>query len=415
VLNVMDDVRFVKEKKGKKNHTCVSHTCPKMKRNGKLQCHAKTTKLNLLIKSFFAFSAICFLNWRIVERQSNVGGNCEFSDAKTCKFELCQHSNITRRKGLKILIHYIYYETEDMLVPVKINKRVNLLTFIKGAVESRTRVVDFFFTLSGSFPTVRDFYDSVGVQTSAQEVFPNYPNVKVFGAPSNKNKVSDLCHHAKFIRSQHEEVKNYDYFIFTNDGVRGPFYNKKDETDMSDTSLPYWLSKFVNPFVDSKNLCMVGPAMSCEIRFHLQSWWLTLSNFYFSDYLAITEETCESYMPWSEAIKRELRLSENCLKKGGAIASYHPMIYNFTKNDEDVLNNDTSSCMELFSHCRNPTITFEASVEALQSQVFIKYGGEPWRRKQYSNAQVGIIERETRDILGEYAEYSNSDRPALHF
>ena len=63
----------------------------------------------------------------------------------------------------------------------------------------------------------------------------------------------------------------------------------------------------------------------------------------------------------------------------------------------------------------NPTITFEASVEALQSQVFIKYGGEPWRRKQYSNAQVGIIERETRDILGEYAEYSNSDRPALHF
>ena len=111
------------------------------------------------------------------------------------------------------------------------------------------------------------------------KVFPNYPNVKVFGAPSNKNKVSDLCHHAKFIRSQHEEVKNYDYFIFTNDGVRGPFYNKKDETDMSDTSLPYWLSKFVNPFVDSKNLCMVGPAMSCEIRFHLQSWWLTLSNF----------------------------------------------------------------------------------------------------------------------------------------
>ena len=31
VLNVMDDVRFVKEKKGKKNHI-VSHTCPKMKR-----------------------------------------------------------------------------------------------------------------------------------------------------------------------------------------------------------------------------------------------------------------------------------------------------------------------------------------------------------------------------------------------
>ena len=382
-------------------------------RNSELQYRAKKTKLKFFITSFVALFAICTLNLKVVERRSEIWG--KFSASKTCKFELCEHSNITRRKGPRILIHYIYYETKDMLLPVKINKRVNLLTFIKGAVESRTRVVDFFFTLSGSFPSVRDFYDSVGVRTSAQQVFPNYPNVKVFGPPSNKNKVSDLCHHAKFIRSQYEEVKNYDYFIFTNDGIRGPFYNKKDETEMSDTSPPIWLSKFVNPFVNNENLCMVGPTMSCEFRFHLQSWWLTLSKFYFSDYLAITEETCESRMPWSEAIKREVRLSENCLKKGGAIASHHPMVCNFTKNDEDFLNHYTSSCMELFSHCRNPSITFEANVEALQSQVFIKYGGEPWRRKQYSNVQVGVIERETRDILGEYTEYSNSDRPVLHF
>ena len=326
-----------------------------------------------------------------------------------------KQSNQTTNQGLKTVIHYIYYEAEDMLMPVKINKRVNLLTFIKNAINSQLTSVDFVFTLSGDFPTVQEFYDSVGVETIAQEVFPKYPNVKVFRARTTRKKVSDLCHHATFIRSEYAKEKNYDYFVFTNDGVRGPFYSKEDHKETGNTHLPYWLSKFVNPLVNNNSICMVGPTISCEISVHLQSWWLTISKYYLSEYLAITEETCAPYLLWSEAIKREVKLSENCLEKGGALASFHPMIYNFTKSDENLINHETSNCMGLFSHCRNPTITFEASVEALHSQAVIKYGGETWRRKLYSNAQVRVIEMETINILGKYAEYSNSDRPVLHF
>jgi hypothetical protein len=101
------------------------------------------------------------------------------------------------------------------------------------------------------------------VCTTRQDVFDKQ-NVKLI---ERENIGYDFGAYAAAIKSI--DIRNYDYFIFVNAGIRGPLI---PGSQMS--NLMRWHTYFTNRVVGSTKL--VGATISCEIQIHVQSYMFAL-------------------------------------------------------------------------------------------------------------------------------------------
>jgi hypothetical protein len=81
---------------------------------------------------------------------------------------------------------------------------------------------------------------------------------------------ADLFVHAQALR----ETQNWndtDFFVFLNCGVRGPYLAPESDATAR-LGAATWLEPFVSRLRDG--VVLSGPSMSCEVRAHLQSYFL---------------------------------------------------------------------------------------------------------------------------------------------
>lgn len=148
--------------------------------------------------------------------------------------------------------------------------------------------------------------------------------------------------------------------------------------------VPLWLEKFVSLVEGGASL--VGPVSSCEIDTHMQSWMLMFT----AEVAPIVElhmhATCTPDITWSDAIAlSEVGASIDVLGKGFALASLHPYFPLFTEHHRIALRSGVTEIKGKLFGCSNPLVGeggYAASEVDLSYLVFLKYGGEIWRKKR---------------------------------
>ena len=193
-----------------------------------------------------------------------------------------------------------------------------------------------------------------------------------------KNERIDLCSHTDALKihlSRNDlTLSYYDYYFFTNCGMRGPYFRHKSINKGDSSS---WLKPFI--FAMSNVTKAVGPTISCEIFPHVQSYAIMLDAVSVS--FAFKIWSCERFnisanhrMNSTEKLhlinSTEVELSRVLLRNGYNIASI-TMYQNVDFRDDS-----TSKC----TFSGNPTACFPPSCLSLDpcDLVAVKYGGGVW-------------------------------------
>ena len=165
------------------------------------------------------------------------------------------------------------------------------------------------------------------------------------------------------------------------------------------SKIPLWLEKFVHLFEGGASL--VGPTCSCEIDVHIQTWTAMFSADIADSIKLHLLATCAPNLPWFGAISlSEVGTSTSLLANGYSLASLHPSFPVFTDHHRDALRNGVIELREKLFHCNNPLLGEggEAlSKRNLSETVFVKYGGEIWRKKLIPPTLVEKIISVTRE------------------
>ncbi|KAJ1450771.1 hypothetical protein M885DRAFT_570789 [Pelagophyceae sp. CCMP2097] len=180
---------------------------------------------------------------------------------------------------LRVLVHYHYYEDAETNAWKVINKRTNLLFFLRFAAINAPTRVQIVLTAFG-LPPADEFFTSVGYPADlrlkwGRELLPSnvvYRNVAA--------TTSDLCPRAAVLRDFLLEAgRKADYVLFLNDGVRGPFSFPQNSPQRSQRDaaahklgLPYWAARFVGALRALPRAKVIGVVGSCEVDLHVQSW-----------------------------------------------------------------------------------------------------------------------------------------------
>ena len=146
----------------------------------------------------------------------------------------CQTGNepgIVQDASLRLLVSFVFFETDEMSDCETSNKRNNLATFLLSAVSTSPPGVHFVFTFPGRKLEPSDVLDSAGLLPGSEsgkaitKVLSNgAQNVELVEASAN-HPAADLCHHHAVIFAKKMKGHNFDYVFVLNDGVRGPFFN----------------------------------------------------------------------------------------------------------------------------------------------------------------------------------------------
>ena len=148
--------------------------------------------------------------------------------------------------------------------------------------------------------------------------------------------------------------------MFLNDGVRGPFTSVALNTNFAHGS---WLYPFLRLATDPR-VSLVGSAVSCEIGWHAQTYFIVIKRALVDDLLKMWLRSC-SEQDWSRMVRDfEVGPSQTFLERGFAIAS------------------PSSGRVNIFAgtipqtSCRNPSTVHVG----LEKGLILKYGGEVFRK-----------------------------------
>lgn len=310
-----------------------------------------------------------------------------------------------RLKVSKLLVHYSYFEDKSVAHCELLMKRVNLATFVKGAV-ALSDSVTFVFTLTGKIPTAAVFFHSIGLDVPAHgKILPPLENVRVHrGRPTHR--VPDLCHHSQVMKNLpiYRSVV-YDYVLFMNDGVRGPLLEESTSTPVNDrTGLPVWLSQ-LSKMMQSSGVAAVAPVLSCERDIHLQGWYVLVKSEVVRrlSLHKIFMKTCASTMTWDEAIDAEVNFSRSILDHGLSIAALYPVHITISAHERRTLRDGGDSILRrTLSDCQNPFTVAKERGEIINftDMSAVKLGGNFLRADIFSLQSKKTANVMTETMLG---------------
>lgn len=265
----------------------------------------------------------------------------------------------------RILVSYVYHEPlRSDFLEVR-NKRQNLHVFIKKGYVDDQRYT-FVFTISGSWPSAKEFFTSLGHQEE-KSILPVGNNV-ISLVRDTQTVGADLCYHSKTINSFGE---SHGMFVFLNDGVRGPF---TDVTSYTNVARGSWLYPFIRSAANPR-VSIVGARISCEVAWHAQTYFVVIKRAFINEIVKHWAGTCDE-RNWAKVIREgEVGVSQNFLKQGFAIASpaEKKLIFAGTPVRD----------------CTNPSLKYID----LEKAVMIKYGGEIFRLRLLHNQTLTDVAR----------------------
>jgi hypothetical protein len=163
----------------------------------------------------------------------------------------CQTGNepgVVQDASLRLLVSFVFFETDEMSDCETSNKRNNLATFLLSAVSTSPPGVQFVFTFPGRKLEPSDVLDSAGLLPGSEsgkaitKVLSNgAQNVELVEATVN-HPAADLCHHHAVIFDKKMKGHNFDYVFVLNDGVRGSFF----DAEISAESVRYLSSAYMS-------------------------------------------------------------------------------------------------------------------------------------------------------------------------
>ena len=135
----------------------------------------------------------------------------------------------SRKPEVYIFVSYVYFETELQSHCEVANKHTNLGFFLKSVLPDSHDNIFFRFTFPGIFPDKAKVIRAAGEHARSpmgliiNDVLSGSRQNFVMQHKERATGSTDLCVHHDVVRSLKEN--SYDYFLFLNDGVRGPFYD----------------------------------------------------------------------------------------------------------------------------------------------------------------------------------------------
>ena len=153
-----------------------------------------------------------------------------------CQFD--QKSPVGHQTSLRVLVSFVYYETESMRTCELANKRNNLATFLLSAVSTSPTGISFVITFSGRKPDPSDILNSSGLSPESEAgkfittvLSKQAKNVELLASSVN-HSAADLCHHHSAIADNIRRRLHFDFVLVLNDGVRGPFFGENKNAQM---------------------------------------------------------------------------------------------------------------------------------------------------------------------------------------
>lgn len=225
------------------------------------------------------------------------------------------------KPDVRIIVSFIYFESERQSACERNNKRTNLAMFLRLAVATSGLNIHFHITFPGLKPSVGEILDSIGAEplsdhgglrTMLTRMLTNQMgNVIVRNSTVHTRGAADLCHHYDVLwRAVHHEGREYDYVFTLNDGVRGPFVDAVISKALVErlpfANVPLWLAKHLTLMVQNKQARLVGSVLSCQVDTHVQSSVLLIDWRVLDIALQHFKATCEPGMSWVDAIGHEV-------------------------------------------------------------------------------------------------------------
>ncbi len=317
----------------------------------------------------------------------------------TASHEVTQRVH-TGRPRLRLLVSYVYFESELQHHCEIQNKRTNLALFLKNAVVPSQENIRFVFTVPGNSPPVNALLRITEFPLSSKEgkIIKNamenkLPNV-LLSLQETAHPSADLCHHQKTIRAEIRKA-DFDFVLTLNDGARGPFTRTIEQDggrrqNVPFSGVPLWIEPYLLRMTKFDDIALMGPFMSCEIDTHVQSWALMFDFRSLNIVLLHMQASCAPKMKWEDAvIISEVEMSTAVLNSKLSLASVVPNFERFSYHYREALQNGVTEVRDKLRGCVNPT-TRDAGRAAflgdalLYEAVFIKYGGEIWRERLLS-------------------------------
>lgn len=204
----------------------------------------------------------------------------------------------------KILITYVYFETKKSLI--------NLTFFIKNGVFNNNNV-QYNFIIKGNKYSVK---------------FPDYRNIKIY---KMKNEGLDFGGYTYSIQMINKNT--FDYYIFLNDTVIGPFIPRFNSKNI-------WYENFISLISDKVKL--VGPSINGKqynnISEHVQSMAFGTDNIglqlLIEKNIFNLEKNIEVYKTkgkWQFIVNFEIGMSGVIMKSGYEISSFMQSENNYKK------------------------------------------------------------------------------------
>ena len=134
---------------------------------------------------------------------------------------------------LRVAVSYTYHETAELSSCERLNKRINLATFLVFAVAESGRNIKYDLVFTRQVPSSEDIIQAVGLMNGSRSAkiirrifHGRSDNVNIVRASSLDR--SDLCHHQRVFKRARRSRVGYQYYFALNDGVRGPFVNSTE-------------------------------------------------------------------------------------------------------------------------------------------------------------------------------------------
>ncbi|KAJ1461847.1 hypothetical protein M885DRAFT_506999 [Pelagophyceae sp. CCMP2097] len=324
-----------------------------------------------------------------------------------------------------ILVHYHYFEDEETPAWQVINKRTNLLFFLRFAARDAPRSVKVVLTVGGTgLPTADAFFQSVGYPQDLHEQWGRDllpPDVVLRAAAT---ATADLCPRAAVLREFVLGVSTRpDYVLFLNDGVRGPFEpalgtvaRRGRDAAAAKLGLPTWAARFVSALRASPEARVIGAVGSCEFDVHVQSWAMMIDARLAAKFAANYAATCEMdkknaiYYGEIGACVMTLRANHTILSiwpklelAGALRACVHHAPAAVPKTRAQLW-----QCFNMFSGAPG-----EGRVPPeLDDVVFTKFGGSVWVKLPQSYKDL-VVEYTGRALLGNSSASLGGHSPRL--
>jgi lipopolysaccharide biosynthesis protein len=212
----------------------------------------------------------------------------------------------------KYVCFYAYYEKNDLY-------KENLVYFLENAILDN---VDYYIIINGE-STVPEITEKT--------------NIKVLKRENNGYDFGAYGHAIKQL------TKSYDYYIFLNATVRGPYLN--NEKDWLEAFLPLFNDnvKLVGASVSYTNSHLIKEITDKDTTYYVQTPFFIIKNDFF-DYLVKQEDFFNEYDlndttdVQHVVIHKEIKLSILCFKFGGNINCYLEKYRNhdYTKMVDDI-------------------------------------------------------------------------------